>query len=204
MNSEAQQQHEERQRWAAAERTKCLSDSLVSWRLYEFPGILWRDFQTAEVGVLLWNMWAGGSWIVKMRIKGRTGCCSCRTESCQSSFLCRGKLLNLNGALTGLRPGAAAPRLSSCVWVSTVLGSTCGSVQLERQTASIDRRRCLKVGQVLQSLIWLCVSASKTFFLPNRKKPEDVLLTLLDNLQLTEMTTKIFYHSFMMERLSCK
>lgn len=107
MNSEAQQQHEERQRWAAAERTKCLSDSLVSWRLYEFPGILWRDFQTREVGDLLWNMWADRTWIVKVRIKGRTHSCSCRTERCQFSFLCCGKLLKSNAALTGLRPVAA-------------------------------------------------------------------------------------------------
>lgn len=104
INSEAQRQHEERRRWAAAERTKCLSDILLSWRLYEFPGILWRDFQTLEVGDFLWNMWADRTWIVKVRIKGRTCCCSCRTERCQFSFLCCGKQLKLNAALTGLRP----------------------------------------------------------------------------------------------------
>lgn len=75
-----------------------------------------------------------------------------------------------------LRPG----RLGSRVWVSTVSDSTCGSVQLERQTASIDLRRVFESwpspAEFDPAEAPLSVLASKTFFLLIRRKPEDVWL----------------------------
>lgn len=186
----------EQRRWAAAERTKCLSDTLLSWRLYQLPRILWRDFQSRREK---WRISSGageqtGAELVKVRIRGEEHVAAPADGALPEHLPPPSRAAQVERSSwldSGQEPPPSNPSLHSQVVsvhmfrvsavppITTTTRSTFGSFQLERQTAAIDLRRwCLKVGQVLQSLIYQILGSVfwrlRHFSSRQEGKPEDV------------------------------